>query len=93
MSDWQHVWAFAIESSFKKQYRRLDVGTRKKVDDAMHDLQRSENPALLGRYKQGMRVFSYDVGRKYRIIYNVNWDSNVIELLRVCDHKSAYGRD
>ena len=47
----------------------------------------------LGRYKQGMRVFSYEVGRKYRMIYNVNWDSRVIELFRVCGHKSVYGRD
>ena len=78
---------------FKKQYKVPDAATRKKVDDAMRDLQGSENPALLGRYKQGMLVFSYDVDRKHRIIYNVNWDSSVIELLRVCDHKSVYGRD
>ncbi len=93
MSDWRHVWTFEIKPPFKKQYRGLDAITRKKVDDAMRDLQGSENPALLGRYKQGMRIFSYDVGRKYRIIYNVNWDSNAIELLRVCDHKSVYRRD
>ena len=92
MNDWQRVWTFAIESSFKKQYRGLDAATRKKVDNTMHDLQVSENPALRGRYKQGMCVFSYDVGRKYRIIYNVDWDSSVIEVLRVCDHKSAYGK-
>ena len=93
MNEWRHVWTFEIKLSFKKQYSGLDARTRKKVDDAMCELQRSENPALLGRYKRGMRVFSYEVGRKYRVIYNVNWDSNVIELLRVCDHKSVYGRD
>ena len=92
MSDW-HAWTFEIKPSFKKQYRDLDAKTRKKVDGAMHDLQGSENPALLGKYKQGMRIFSYEVGRKYRMIYNINWDSYVIELFRVCDHKSVYGRD
>lgn len=53
----------------------------------------SDNPAELGRYKQNLRIFSYDLGKKYRIIYNVNWAIHVIELIRVCDHKSVYGRD
>jgi len=47
----------------------------------------------LGKYKQGQRVFAYDLGRKYRIIYNINWSANTIEFIRVCDHKSAYGSD
>ncbi len=56
-------------------------------------MQNSENPARLGKYKQGKRVFAYDIGRKYRIIHNVNWSDNTIEFLRVCNHKSAYGKD
>ena len=52
-----------------------------------------QSPALPGRYKPGMRIFSYDVGRKYRILYDINWDGNAIGLLRACDHKSVYGRD
>ena len=52
----------------------------------------SENLARLGRYKQSKRVSAYDVGNKYRIICNVDWNSDAIEFLRVCDHKSAYGR-
>ena len=63
MSDWRHVWAFEIKPPFKKQYRGLDAITRKKVDDAVRDLQGSGNPAPLGRYKQGMRIFSHDVFR------------------------------
>ena len=65
MSDWRHVWTFEIKPPFKKQYKGLDATTRRKVDYAMRDLQGTENPALLGRYKRGMRVFSYDVGRKH----------------------------
>lgn len=48
---------------------------------------------MLGKYKQGMRVFAYEMGRKHRIIYSVNWSDGVVEFLRVCDHKSVYGKD
>lgn len=53
----------------------------------------SDNPAELGSYKQSMRVFSYEIGRKYRIIYSVRYRDGVVDLLRVCDHKSTYGKD
>ena len=41
----------------------------------------------------GGGVFAYDLGRKYRIICRVNWNREEIEFLRVCDHKSVYGKD
>jgi mRNA-degrading endonuclease RelE of RelBE toxin-antitoxin system len=66
---------------------------QKAVDEAILQMVDSDNPAELGRYKQNLRIFSYDLGRKYRIIYNMNWAEHVIEIIRVCDHKSAYGKD
>ena len=78
---------------FIKQFGRLDSVIRRRAKNAILEILTSENPALLGKYKQGKRVFSYELGRKYRIIYNVNWADNTIEFLRVCDHKSTYGKD
>ena len=53
----------------------------------------SENPASLGTYKTNLRIFSYEIGRRYRIVYSIRYRENIVELLRVCDHKSVYGKD
>ncbi len=86
-------WIPDRRSVFSKQFGRLDSKTQKRVEKAILELLTTENPARLGKYKQNKRVFAYDIGRKYRIIYNVNWNDNTIEFLRVCDHKSAYDKD
>ncbi len=87
------IWDAARKTKFLRQYKNLDPQIRKRVNHATQELRVSENPARLGRYKQSKRVFAYDVGNKYRIIYNADWNSDTIEFLRVCNHKSAYGRD
>jgi len=60
---------------------------------ALDQITASEDPARLGAYKANLRVFSYEIGRRYRIIYSVIYREKIVELLRVCDHKSVYGRD
>lgn len=84
-------WIPDRRPAFIKQFGRLDSTIRRKAENAILEILTSENPARLGRYKRGKRVFSYDLGRKCRIIYNVNWADNTIEFLRICDHKSSYG--
>jgi len=76
---------------FARQFKRLDPAVQTRVTDAVLEILASDNPARLGKYKQGQRVFAYDLGRKYRIIYNINWSANTIEFIRVCDHKSVTG--
>ena len=39
-----------------------------------------------------MKIFAYNVG-KYRILYNIRYSENTIDLMRVCDHKSVYNKD
>ena len=63
------------------------------VDLALAEIAASDNPSNLGTYKQDMRVFSYEIGRKYRIIYSVLYRDGIVDLIRVCDHKSSYGKD
>jgi mRNA-degrading endonuclease RelE of RelBE toxin-antitoxin system len=86
-------WIPDRRPTFSKQFKELDSKTQKRVKDAVMELLAAENPARLGVYKQDMRIFAYNIGKKHRILYNVNWNDNTIEFLRVCDHKSAYGKD
>ncbi len=85
-------WETKEETRFKKQYKHLDLRIKQRINQAITELAKSENPSELGVYKPDMRVFAYNVG-KYRILYNVKYSENKIEFLRVCDHKSVYGKD
>ena len=86
---WELIWS----ERFIRQYKKLDSKIRQSVDDAITVLATSDSPSALGTYKSGMRTFSYELGRKHRIIYFIQYQAGAIELLRVCDHKSAYGKD
>jgi len=87
------IWNATRKTKFLKQYKNLDSKIQYKVNDAIQQLRESKNPARLGEYKQDMRIFAYNIGKKYRIIYNINWNDDTIEFLRVCDHKSVYNKD
>lgn len=87
------MWRLVRKNQFEKQYRLLGSERQKKVDDAILDLANSTNPATKGQYKNSIRVFAYELGRGDRILYDVQYEGNVIVLLRVCDHKSVYGKD
>ena len=87
------MWRLRWASRFKKQYKNLDSNTQQDVDEAVREIATSVNPAILGRYKPSMRVFAYEIGRKYRVIYSIQYRDEIVDLLRVCDHKSAYGKE
>jgi mRNA-degrading endonuclease RelE of RelBE toxin-antitoxin system len=61
-----------------------------KVDSALNELTKSENPVMLGKYKQNLRVYAYNLDKSNRIIYTINFADNKIELRRVGDHKKVY---
>ena len=86
------TWDFYRRPKFLKQFNRLDKRTKTRVSKALEELANSENPSDLGTYKPSMRVFAYNVG-KYRIIFGMRYSENIIDLMRVCDHKSTYGKD
>lgn len=86
------MWTFYRSTIFLKQYKKLDSQTKNRINTALTELANSENPSDLGVYKPSMRVFGYNIG-KYRIIFSILYNENVIELMRVCDHKSAYMKD
>ena len=85
-------WETKSETKFKKQYKHLDSQIKQRINQAIQELDNSENPANLGVYKPDMQIVAYNVG-KYRIIYNVDYEHNKIIFHRVCDHKSVYNKD
>ena len=87
------MWRLRWAGRFKKQYKNLDPNTQQDVDEAVREIASSANPASLGTYKPNMRVFAYEIGRKYRVIYSIQYRDGIVDLLRVCDYKSAYGKE
>jgi len=63
------------------------------VDKTIRELSSVANPASIGKYKQHQKFFSYELGKNDRLIYTLDYFHNKIILLRVCDHKSVYGKD
>ncbi len=86
-------WKIIRENTFKKQYKNIGHKRQADVDNAICELSSSVNPADIGRYKQHQKVFAYELGKNDRLIYTLDYFYNKIILLRVCDHKSVYGKD
>lgn len=57
------------------------------------DLAYSENPSDLGDYKSNLRVWAFELNKDDRLIYTIDYREKIVHLLRVCDHKSVYGKD
>lgn len=85
-------WTLLVKNPFRKQYKKRGAKRQKRVNEALIELANSKDPTKLGIYKRSMQVYSYELGNHDRIIYN--FDPKLgIELIRVCDHKSAYMKD
>ena len=84
------MWKLEYGNQFVKQYKSLSSDLQKKVDSALNELVKSDNPAKLGEYKQNLRVYAYNLDKSNRLVYTIYFVNNVIELRRVGDHKKAY---
>ena len=85
------MWIPERTNQFKKQFKNLNPQLQTKIQDAVTTLCGSEDPTLLGVYKKHMKVYAYEIGSNYRIIYDVNFTEKIIVFIRVGDHKNAYG--
>ncbi len=85
-------WNTERTPTFRRQYKNIGHGRRHAVDIAVEVLKASENPAVLGRYKQGSRFYAYELSKGDRLVYRINRDEHTTILFRVCDHKSVYGK-
>ena len=85
-------WIVRTDPVFDRQYKRIGQERRARVYKALEILKTSVDPAILGKYKKHAGAFAYEIGRSDRLLYRLDRSSNEIVLLRVCDHKSVYGR-
>jgi len=88
-----NLWEIKRTNQFKKQYKKLNPEIQTKVDEAIKDLVLSENPGSLGEYKKHMKVFAYELGKKLRVIYDLDFKSHTLGFIRVGYHKDVYGDD
>ena len=85
-------WNVAKKSVFSRQYKNIGSLRQFRVDQAVEDLTASDQPMDMGVYKKSIRAFAYNVSKSDRLIYRVDHVRRQIVLMRVCDHKSVYGR-
>ncbi|MHB8603147.1 MAG: type II toxin-antitoxin system RelE family toxin [Nitrosotalea sp.] len=84
------MWILEPNKKFIKQYKSLSSNLQKKVDLVLNELIHSDDPTMLGTYKQNLQVYAYNLDKSNRLVYVVCFSDKVIELLRVGDHKKAY---
>lgn len=85
------MWNIDIEGNqFRRDFRRLSSELQKKTDGAIMELESSEDPRKLGTHKKGPPIHclhTYEMGNKYRLLYQVKVEENLIVFLRVGTHK------
>ena len=82
------VWKVEITSTFHRSYRNLAQEVRARVDAAMKELVESEDPTKLGLRKvaRWKGVYSYEIGRQFRILYSLRFEERTIVFLDVGTH-------
>ena len=87
------AWDIETTNRFDKGYKRAaSSGLRDRLDNVIAEIRSSEDPRKLGRFKTGQfrGCYSYEFGQSCRLIYSILFESQIINLIRVCDHKE-YG--
>ncbi len=81
-------WEAEATSVFRRSYKNLGSETRKRVDEAILQLLNSEDPTKLGLRKVGKweGVYSYEIGRQFRLLYSVRFEDRVVSFLDVGTH-------
>jgi mRNA-degrading endonuclease RelE of RelBE toxin-antitoxin system len=81
-------WESEITSTFRRGYRKLGPEVRARVDQALAQLLESEDPTELGLRKVGRwkGVYSYEIGRQFRILYQVRPEDHTVVFHDVGTH-------
>ncbi|EQB65018.1 MAG: hypothetical protein AMDU2_EPLC00013G0010 [Thermoplasmatales archaeon E-plasma] len=91
-------WTFDWSNTFKKLYKNKDNSVKPKVDEKLKELATSD-PFKFGKRKKGLKysnnAYAVKVDKSNRIVYEplIQDGQKIIRLLKVCDHKTVYGRD
>lgn len=82
-------WVVAVTTAFRRDYKRLSSEVRKRVEQAVQELEGCEDPRRLAHQLRGRweGLYSHEIGLQYRMVFRVDSESRVIELLAVGTHK------
>jgi addiction module RelE/StbE family toxin len=82
------AWEAEVTGTFRHGYKKLSSEVKERVDEAILRLLNSDDPTRLGLRKVGKwkGVYSYEIGRQFRLLYAVRFEDRVVELLDVGTH-------
>lgn len=82
------VWEAEFTSTFRRSFHKLGSEVSARADEAIDQLLESEDPSKLGLRKVGRwkGVYSYEIGRQFRLLYSVRFDEHTIVFLDVGTH-------
>lgn len=88
-------WQIRETDQVLRQFKKLGEKQKKQYREAIKTLASSDDPRKLGTFKRGKKysAYYYELGRSFRLVYQVINDEMVILLLDVGDHKEVYGKD
>ena len=82
------TWEAETTNTFRRGYRNISLQVRTRADEAMAQLLESEDPTRLGLRKVGRwkGVYSYEIGRQFRLLYTVRFEDHTIVFLDIGTH-------
>ena len=82
------AWEAEFTWTFHRGYKKLGPDVGRRVDEAILQLLNSDDPTKLGLRKVGKwkGVYSYEIGRQFRLLYSVRFEERVVEFLDVGTH-------
>lgn len=88
-------WQIRETEQVLRQFKKLGDQRKKQYREAIKTLANSDDPRKLGIFKRGKKysAYYYELGRSFRLVYQVINEEMIILLLDVGDHKEVYGKD
>jgi addiction module RelE/StbE family toxin len=82
-------WSIIATPTFKRNYKKIDREVQRRIETAIKDLAESPDPRKAGHGLHGLwaGLHSLEVGRRYRLIYKVDFEKHTIQLIAVGTHK------
>lgn len=83
------MWNVLFDNRFKREYKKLDKSLQKKINGIIKELAESKNPRQVGVHKTARYncIHAYEIGKQYRILYDIDENSRTITFLSVGTHE------
>lgn len=95
MPDPTVIWRTSRPDDFYRQVNVLPDNVKKKLSVVMKALVRHPDPRKLGEWKSNLKyggAYVTDLPDGYRLSYLVNFETRIIEIIRVGTHKYVQGK-